>query len=172
VAGASYGAGTGTGAVEIIHGEPALRNNSELVRLVNPAPRAQRFDAAKPMRSCGSADFSSLSDEHLGLMMFLGTPTHRPDLTLHSADFLPDDESAGAVAKVLAMAWRNAHDRFRAGQGLERGLPRGLIDGDKDGVLAAGHVVRRYVIGFNVNTLWLLFTMPSSLGIFGTRQKA
>ncbi|QYH35100.1 M20 family metallopeptidase [Salinibacterium sp. M195] len=96
-----------TGTVEITHGEPVLSNDPELVGLVDPALQAQGFDAVEPMRSCGSDDFSFYSDVYPGLMMFLGTrtPTLRPDLTLHSADFLPDDESVAAVAKVLAAAY-------------------------------------------------------------------
>ncbi|MEV8252884.1 M20 family metallopeptidase [Rhodoglobus sp. NPDC076762] len=94
-----------TGTVEITHGEPVLSNDPELVRLVDPALNAQGFDVVEPMRSCGSDDFSFYSDAYPGLMMFLGTRTHRADLTLHSADFLPDDESVAAVAHVLAAAY-------------------------------------------------------------------
>ncbi|MGJ8720291.1 MAG: M20 metallopeptidase family protein [Salinibacterium amurskyense] len=96
-----------TGTVEITHGEPVLSNDAELVGLVDPALQAQGFGVVEPMRSCGSDDFSFYSDVYPGLMMFLGTriPTLRPDLTLHSADFLPDDESVKAVAKVLAAAY-------------------------------------------------------------------
>ncbi|GAA1212775.1 M20 family metallopeptidase [Rhodoglobus aureus] len=94
-----------TGTVEITHGEPVLSNDPELVELVDPALQAQGFDVVEPMRSCGSDDFSFYSDVYPGLMMFLGTRAHRSDLTLHSDDFLPDDESVGAVAKVLAEAY-------------------------------------------------------------------
>ncbi|EAR25917.1 N-acyl-L-amino acid amidohydrolase [marine actinobacterium PHSC20C1] len=96
-----------TGTVEITQGEPVLSNDPELVGLVDPALHAQGLDVVEPMRSCGSDDFSFYSDVYPGLMMFLGTrtPALRPDLTLHSADFLPDDESVEAVAKVLAAAY-------------------------------------------------------------------
>lgn len=93
------------GTVEITHGEPVLSNDPQLVDLVDPALQAQGFDAVEPMRSCGSDDFSFYSDVYPGLMMFLGSRAHRSDLTLHSDDFMPDDESVGAVAKVLATAY-------------------------------------------------------------------
>lgn len=94
-----------TGRVEITHGEPLLSNDPELVELVEPKLREQGLDVVEPMRSCGSDDFSFFSDVYPGLMMFLGTGAHREDLSLHSPDFLPDDASVGAVARVFAAAY-------------------------------------------------------------------
>ena len=96
-----------SGRVEITHGEPLLSNDPQLVELVDPTLREQGFEVIEPMRSCGSDDFSYYSDVYPSIMMFLGTGTnsHREDLSLHSPDFCPADESVAAVAKVFAAAY-------------------------------------------------------------------
>lgn len=93
------------GTLEITHGEPLLSNSTTLVELIDPVLRNQGFEVVEPMRSCGSDDFSFYSDAYPGIMMFLGTGSHRDDLSLHSPDFCPSDDSVSAVARVLASAY-------------------------------------------------------------------
>ncbi|MGO4103326.1 M20 family metallopeptidase [Leifsonia sp. YAF41] len=94
-----------TARLELTSGEPVLRNDPGLVAVVDPLLRAEGFEVIDPMRSCGSDDFSFYSDLYPSLMMFLGTESHREGLSLHSADFCPDDEAVASVARVFAAAY-------------------------------------------------------------------
>lgn len=100
------------GRLSITDGEPLLRNDAALVAHTDPALIEKGFDVVEPMRSCGSDDFSYFGDTYPGVMMFLGTGAHRDDLTLHSPDFLPPDESVRDVARVLAAAYRAGVDHI------------------------------------------------------------
>lgn len=97
-----------TGRLELTQGEPLLSNDSRLVEFTDPALVSDGFDVVEPMRSCGSDDFSFFSDAYPGLMMFLGTGAHRDNLSLHSPDFCPSDDSVRSVATVFAGAYRAA----------------------------------------------------------------
>jgi len=96
------------GRVEFTEGEPLLSNDADLVERTDLALAENGFEVAEPMRSCGSDDFSYFSDLYPGLMMFVGTGAHREDLSLHSPDFCPSDDSVRTTATVFAAAYRAA----------------------------------------------------------------
>jgi amidohydrolase len=98
------------GSVELVTGEPALRNDGELVARTRAIMPALGFALAPPWRSCGADDFA-----HLGVfaplaMAFVGlagAPGFAPR-PLHHPEFLPPDEAVGAVARAQAALYLGA----------------------------------------------------------------
>lgn len=89
----------------VTRGEPVLRNDELLVALIDRALDRGGVRIADPLRSCGSDDFAFYGEHCRSVMMFLGTGSHRPGLSLHSPDFCPSDEFVSIYAHTLARAY-------------------------------------------------------------------
>lgn len=117
----SYAAGMAaahgvTAEVEITLGEPVLENDAELVDLVDERLRSLGLETSEPMRSCGADDFSFFSEELPGLMAFVGVETTGavPQPSLHSANFLPDEDAVRRVTLALVSGYLGACDLLDA----------------------------------------------------------
>ena len=98
-----------TARVTIREGEPVLVNDARLAAATDAWLDRADVPVAEPPRSCGSDDFSFYRQVAPGLMMFLGTDTP-PGSLLHAADFLPPDETVGAVATAMLAGYLGAVD--------------------------------------------------------------
>jgi amidohydrolase len=98
------------GSVSIVRGEPELANDEAIVDATLPLLAAAGFGRAPAWRSCGSDDlafFGRRARLAMGFVGLRGAPgfVERP---LHHPEFLPPDESVGAVASVLAALYAGA----------------------------------------------------------------
>jgi len=93
--------------VELVPGEPALENDAGIVALARELLPSAGFAAAGEWRSCGSDDFAFFGALAPLAMAFVGLAgadgfATRP---LHHPEFLPPDESVGAVARMQAVLY-------------------------------------------------------------------
>ena len=94
-----------TAEVRIEEGGPALVNDPGLVKRADRLlARAGLTVSQRPLRSCGSDDFSFYSDAAATLMMFIGTGAGAGEPGLHHARFLPSEETLAHTARALACA--------------------------------------------------------------------
>jgi amidohydrolase len=91
-------------------GEPVLANDERLT--ADTRDRLTRFGIglAPDLRSCGADDFSYYTQEHPGLMMFVGTRNigQGDAVSLHQPTFCPADESVADVAEALIAGFASA----------------------------------------------------------------
>jgi metal-dependent amidase/aminoacylase/carboxypeptidase family protein len=91
-------------------GEPVLVNDERLT--ADTRDRLTRFGIglAPDLRSCGADDFSYYTQEHPGLMMFVGTRNigQGDAVSLHQPTFCPADESVADVAEALIAGFASA----------------------------------------------------------------
>ena len=91
--------------VTIAEGEPALVNDEALAAATWPWLREAGFTVHTAFRSCGADDFSYYTASAPSLMLFLGTGG---PVTLHSPEFLPDDDMVGQVANAMLAGYLGA----------------------------------------------------------------
>jgi amidohydrolase len=91
------------GEVTIEPCEPVLDNDPALAHAAAPLLAAAGLDVEHGFRSFGADDFSHYCHAARGLMLFVGTATGDPDTApgLHSAGFLPPDDTVATVAEAL-----------------------------------------------------------------------
>lgn len=101
--------------VELVAGEPVLRNDPRLAAEVRRLLPRLGLAAAEPLRSLGADDFSYLSEAFPSIMMFTGvrTPGADPEPSLHDPRFLPPDEAVDAVARTLLAGYLAAAETLR-----------------------------------------------------------
>jgi amidohydrolase len=89
-------------AVEIVAGEPVLRNDPGLAARTATLLSSSGVDVVTDLRSCGADDFAYFAAEVPSLMLFVGTHdgVGEPE-SLHSPTFLPDDKAVGMVADAM-----------------------------------------------------------------------
>ncbi len=98
-AAAAYGC---VGEVEIIDGEPVLRNDPALVAALSPMLAALGLTHDTGFRSCGSDDFARYATAAPTVMMFVGAHGGEPDAPgLHDARFVPPDDMVGELARAF-----------------------------------------------------------------------
>jgi amidohydrolase len=98
-----------TARVSIRPGEPVLVNDDRLATATDGWLARAGVPRAEPPRSCGSDDFSFYRQVAATLMMFLGPPGGTGAL-LHSAEFLPPDETVGTVGTAMLAGFLGALD--------------------------------------------------------------
>lgn len=97
--------------VRIITGDPVLRNDTRLVRTVDPLLETTGMLLShEPFRSLGADDFAHYAKAAPSLMVFVGTgrgPTTggRYEVGLHHPQFLPDDEVVRRAALAFAAGY-------------------------------------------------------------------
>lgn len=98
------------GQVVFEEGEPLLRNDPELARAVRALLPDVGLVASKPLRSCGSDDFSYYGAIAPLLMLFLGVGDRAQPGTppLHHPSFLPGDSTVGEAATLILTAYSAA----------------------------------------------------------------
>jgi amidohydrolase len=104
---AAYGC---RGAVKIVAGEPALRNDPAIAARARELLPCADLTAAPEWRSCGSDDFAFFG-EHAPLAMgFVGLDGARgfKPRPLHHPELLPPDGAVAAVARVQAVLYAAA----------------------------------------------------------------
>lgn len=94
-----------TAEVTMVHGEPVLNNDRALVGAIDPWLERAGLSVVEPLRSCGADDFSYFAEQVPSVMGFLGVRSRSGSSSLHSADFLPDDEVVLELARGLAAAY-------------------------------------------------------------------
>lgn len=102
--------------VELVAGEPVLRNDPRLAAEVRRLLPRLGLAAAEPLRSLGADDFSYFSEALPSIMMFTGvrTPGAAPEPSLHDPRFLPPDDAVDAVARTLLAGYLAAVETLRA----------------------------------------------------------
>jgi amidohydrolase len=100
-----------TARATIRDGEPVLVNDARLAAATDDWLERAGVPLAPPPRSCGSDDFSHYQRVAPSLMMFLGTYA-TPGALLHSAEFLPPDETVEAVATAMLAGYLGSLDRI------------------------------------------------------------
>jgi amidohydrolase len=98
------------GAVTIVAGEPALRNDPAIAALARGLLSCADLKAAPEWRSCGSDDFAFFGEQAPLAMGFVGLDgaagfKERP---LHHPELLPPDGAVAAVARVQAILYAAA----------------------------------------------------------------
>jgi amidohydrolase len=104
---AAYGC---RGAVTIVAGEPALRNDPAIAARARELLSSADLTAAPEWRSCGSDDFAFFG-EHAPLAMgFVGLDGAAGFKTrpLHHPELLPPDGAVATVARVQAVLYAAA----------------------------------------------------------------
>jgi amidohydrolase len=104
------------GSVELIPGEPALRNDPHIVAHARALLGGAGLQVAPEWRSCGSDDFAFFGALAPIAMAFVGLDgaegfAPRP---LHHPELLPPDSAVGAVARVMAVLYLAAADSLAA----------------------------------------------------------
>jgi amidohydrolase len=95
-----------TAVVDVVPGDPVLRNDPELARGTEPWLIRSGLGVDDAWRSFGSDDFAHFGTDRPALMLFLGVDGGPPDAGgrrpgLHSPRFLPDDAVVGQAARTL-----------------------------------------------------------------------
>jgi metal-dependent amidase/aminoacylase/carboxypeptidase family protein len=94
-------------SVELIEGEPALRNDPGIVAQARALLGATGLQPASEWRSCGSDDFAFFGALAPIAMAFVGLDGAEGFATrpLHHPELLPPDSAVGAVARVQAVLY-------------------------------------------------------------------
>jgi amidohydrolase len=95
--------------VDIVRGEPVLRNDPRLAAATAAWLARVGLDPSGDMRSCGADDFSYYNAKYPSLMCFAGTGE---DVVpgLHHPAFLPPDEAIFDVARAMLAGYLGACD--------------------------------------------------------------
>ncbi|MBP2063593.1 M20 metallopeptidase family protein [Streptomyces iranensis] len=93
--------------IKIERGEPVLCNDPAIADRTLGLVEELGLTPAKPLRSFGSDDFSFLSEEVPGLMMFVGVDAG-DRARLHGATFLPPDQAVHDVAMAMLAGYLSA----------------------------------------------------------------
>ena len=95
--------------VDIVQGEPVLRNDPRLAAATAAWLARLGLDPGGDMRSCGADDFSYYNAKYPSLMCFAGTGE---DVVpgLHHPAFLPPDEAIFDVARAMLAGYLGACD--------------------------------------------------------------
>ena len=95
--------------VDIVRGEPVLRNDPQLAKMTATWLARLGLDPHGDMRSCGADDFSYYNAKYPSLMCFAGTGE---DVVpgLHHPAFLPPDEAIFDVARAMLAGYLGACD--------------------------------------------------------------
>jgi amidohydrolase len=91
--------------VSFVRGEPVLNNDPLLVTRTSRLLRSQGLEVCDTLRSVGADDFSFFAQRVPSVMLFVGTNT---DVSLHSDQFLPDDEDIERVAQAMLAGYLGA----------------------------------------------------------------
>ncbi|WP_049572338.1 M20 metallopeptidase family protein [Nonomuraea sp. SBT364] len=94
--------------VTVLPGEPVLVNDEALAVRAGELLREHGRTVTAELRSCGADDFAQYGALVPSLMMFVGVDTATG---LHTPEFLPDDESVGAVAESMLAGYLAAAHR-------------------------------------------------------------
>jgi amidohydrolase len=95
-----------TADVDIVLGEPVLRNDDDLALYVSRALEAEGLLEAPAVRSCGADDFAFYVSRFPSLMIFAGVGDAAPGTPgLHHPAFVPPDDTIAAVARIMVVAY-------------------------------------------------------------------
>jgi amidohydrolase len=99
-----------TAEVQIVRGEPVLRNNDSLARATHPWLERAGLVPTAELRSCGADDFSYYGARYPSLMIFLGVGGGDDQPGLHHPKFLPSEDDVAAVARAMLAGYLGSCD--------------------------------------------------------------